>query len=107
MKIGWDSSQGIDQTKRVPTDRHRKGAQACIEADQAAPLAHSKGKQVGIRDLAVMEDQFRLQLGISRPREEVGPEQVAWMGEHPLKQRHHRCRTAGAVGVARIAEDAQ
>jgi hypothetical protein len=86
---------------------HRLGAQAWIEADQADSLMHCNGKQVGVGDLAVMEKQLRLQHGVDRPLEEVRPEQVSWLGEHSLKQRHHRGRTNGAVVVARVAEDAE
>jgi hypothetical protein len=54
---------------------------------------HGKGKQVGVGDLTVMEEELRLQHRVSSPRKEV--------------KQHHRGRSTGAVGVARVAEDAQ
>ena len=65
---------------------------------------HGKGKQVsvGVGDLAMMEEPFRLQHCVSRPLEQIRPGLGGLHGRASHEPRHHHGRTIGAAGVAGV-----
>ena len=64
---GRSSRFAWDQAKQTLATRHRMGAQACIEAEQAPRLMHGNGKQVGVGDLAVSPQARQVGARLSAP----------------------------------------
>jgi hypothetical protein len=97
----------IEQPQGLAAADHGFAAQAAIEAHQTAAVVHRQGQQLGVGELARLQQPGSIDADGIEKADPIGPELVLGMadqfGHHG---RHHR-RRPRTVGVARLAQDPQ
>jgi len=79
------SSAWINQLQRFFSSSYATTAKPQIKADERSLVMHGERKQVGIRDLPVLEKCFCLKDSSCLPRKRVSPKEVVRMRKQPLK----------------------
>ena len=83
------------------------GDEAAVEGGELASVGVGQGQQVGVSDLLGGKEAGGIEVAAVEDADVVGPEDVAGEGEEFAKQFCKRGGTAGGIGIALVAQDAE